>query len=85
LAQGERRQLALARAMAPAPDLLVADEPLPAGDGAPLAELVRAIHAQGTAVLVATRDARPIGAAGVRVLALDAGRLGDGGDAAGRA
>jgi cell division transport system ATP-binding protein len=84
LAQGERRQLALARAMAPSPELLVADEPLLSGDGAPLAELLRAIHAQGTAVLIATRDPRLL-AAGARVLALAAGRLADGGDAAGRA
>jgi cell division transport system ATP-binding protein len=86
LAHGERGQLALARAMAPAPDLLVADEPWLGGDGAPVCELIRACHAQGTAVLVATRDARPIAGAGVRVLALEAGRLsGDGGKAAGGA
>lgn len=80
LALGERQQLAVARALATAPDLVLADEPFAAEDGAPIAALLRAVHAQGTTVLIATRAARLAGELGARLLTLEAGRLGgDGG------
>ena len=85
LALGERQQLAVARAMATAPDLVLADEPFAAGDEAPVAALLRAIHAQGTTVLIATRAARLAGELGARLLTLEAGRLGGAGGLPGHA
>ena len=85
LALGERQQLAIARALATAPDLVLADEPFATGDGAPVAALLRSVHAQGTTVLIATRAVRLAEELGARVLTLEAGRLSDSGGVPGRA
>lgn len=82
LAEGERRRLVVARALAPGPRLLVADEPaamLDAEGVAAVAALVRGAHARGTTCLVATRSRDLAQALGGRVVQLAQGRLTPGG------
>jgi ABC-type lipoprotein export system ATPase subunit len=61
LSGGEQRRVALARALAPTPSVLVADEPtahLDRANGRHLTELLAALaHDHGTTVIVATHDA----------------------------
>jgi len=59
LTQAQRARLALARAVVCAPELLLADEPtagLDRADAARLLDLLGALHAAGTTLVVATRD-----------------------------
>jgi cell division transport system ATP-binding protein len=78
LAEGERRRLVLARALATAPRLLVVDEPTAMLDdeaAATVAAQLRGAHDRGTTCLVATQS-RDLGSAlGGRILRLAGGRL----------
>jgi putative ABC transport system ATP-binding protein len=69
-----RRRVALARALAADPALVVADEPT-GGDPIALKSLVRWLRADRRALLVATRDAAPLSRCADQVLRLSNGRL----------
>lgn len=62
LSGGQRQRVAVARALAPSPALVLADEPtaaLDAGTGRQVIELLRRLaHDQGTSTLLVTHDAR---------------------------
>lgn len=60
LSGGERRQLALARALAGAPGVCVLDEPTAGLDEASARVVLEAVAASGAAVLVATHDAQAV-------------------------
>ena len=77
LSGGQRQRLAIARALANEPTLLLADEPTGALDtegGVEVLELFRRLHAGGQTILLVTHDERVAGAAGRIVLMRD-GRL----------
>lgn len=78
LSGGERQRLAIARAIAPEPKALVADEPT--GNIDPesawsAVKLLEKINEMGTTVLVATHAADIVDKLGKRVLALEGGRV----------
>ncbi|GMR19226.1 MAG: cell division ATP-binding protein FtsE [Patescibacteria group bacterium] len=78
LSGGERQRLAFARALAPEPKALVADEPT--GNVDPESawsaiKLLEKINEMGTTVLVATHAAEIVNKLGRRVVALEDGRL----------
>jgi ABC-type ATPase involved in cell division len=78
LAAGERRRVLLARALAPRPRLLLADEPtavLDASDAAIVVTLLRSLPGRGTTCLVATQEVELARALDGRLLPLAAGRL----------
>jgi putative ABC transport system ATP-binding protein len=79
LSGGERQRLAIARALANEPTLLLADEPTGALDsagGLEILELFRRLHAGGQTILLVTHDAR-VATAADRVVAMADGRIGD--------
>ena len=88
LSGGQRQRLALARALANEPTLLLADEPTGALDsegGQEVIELLSRLHAQGQTIILVTHDAS-IAAAADTVLSMRDGRILDGpGSAAGSA
>ena len=77
LSGGQRQRLAIARALANEPTLLLADEPTGALDtagGLEVLELFRRLHAGGQAILLVTHDER-VAAAATRVVRMEDGRV----------
>jgi putative ABC transport system ATP-binding protein len=77
LSGGERQRLAIARALANEPTLLLADEPTGALDsegGAEILELFRRLHAGGQTILMVTHDPK-VAAGADRVLQMRDGRM----------
>ncbi|MDX6644927.1 MAG: putative transport system ATP-binding protein [Miltoncostaeaceae bacterium] len=79
LSGGQRQRLALARALANEPTILLADEPTGALDstgGEEVLELLRRLNRSGQTILMVTHDAAVADAAG-RTVAMRDGRIGD--------
>jgi putative ABC transport system ATP-binding protein len=77
LSGGQRQRLAIARALANQPTLLLADEPtgaLDTGGGLEIVELFRRLHAGGQTIVLVTHDAR-VASAAERVEHMRDGRL----------
>ena len=77
LSGGQRQRLAIARALANSPTLLLADEPTGALDsagGAEIIELLRRLHASGQTIILVTHDPAVADAAG-RIAAMRDGRI----------
>ena len=77
LSGGQRQRLAIARALANEPTLLLADEPTGALDsdgGQEVIELLSRLHTGGQTIVMVTHDAQVAGAAGRIVRMLD-GRI----------
>ncbi len=77
LSGGQRQRLAVARALANEPTLLLADEPTGALDsegGEEIIELLRRLHAGGQTIVMVTHDASVAAAAG-RVIRMRDGRI----------
>ena len=83
LSGGEQQRVAVARALAPSPSLLLLDEPLSALDAdrklGIADEIIRVIRTTGTAALYVTHDEDEAAQVGSRVLLLEDGRLVGGG------
>ena len=80
LSGGERQRLAIARALANEPTLLLADEPTGALDsdgGAEILELFRRLNRSGQSILLVTHDPA-VGAGASRIVEMRDGRLSDG-------
>jgi putative ABC transport system ATP-binding protein len=80
LSGGQRQRLAIARALANQPTLLLADEPTGALDsagGAEVMELFRRLHAGGQTILLVTHD-REVAAAAQRIAWMRDDRIADG-------
>jgi putative ABC transport system ATP-binding protein len=80
LSGGERQRLAIARALANRPTLLLADEPtgaLDSGGALEVLELFQRLHADGQTILLVTHDRRVADAAD-RIAPMKDGRLHDG-------
>jgi putative ABC transport system ATP-binding protein len=80
LSGGQRQRLAIARALANQPTLLLADEPTGALDsagGAEVMELFRRLHAGGQAILLVTHD-QEVAAAASRIAWMRDGRMANG-------
>jgi putative ABC transport system ATP-binding protein len=80
LSGGERQRLAIARALANEPTLLLADEPTGALDsagGQEILELFRRLHQGGQAIVLVTHDPRVADGAD-RIVAMSDGRIGAG-------
>jgi putative ABC transport system ATP-binding protein len=79
LSGGQRQRLAIARALANSPTLVLADEPTGALDsegGAEVMELFRRLHAGGQAILLVTHD-QEVAAAASRIAWMRDGRIVD--------
>ena len=77
LSGGQRQRLAVARALANSPTLLLADEPTGALDsagGAEIIELLRRLHASGQTIILVTHDPAVADAAG-RIVRMRDGRI----------
>ena len=77
LSGGQRQRLAIARALANEPTLLLADEPTGALDsegGREVLELFRRLHADGQTILLVTHDDE-VAAAGDRIVRMRDGRI----------
>ena len=75
---GQLRLLALARALAQRPEVLLLDEPaagLHAGEKAQLVEALRALHRRRLTQVVVEHDMQFVGAIAERVIVLDRGRV----------
>jgi putative ABC transport system ATP-binding protein len=87
LSGGQRQRLAIARALANTPTLLLADEPTGALDsegGTEVLELFRRLHAGGQAILLVTHD-DGVAAPATRIVRMRDGRVEDDGQSAGTA
>ena len=88
LSGGQRQRLAIARALANQPTMLLADEPTGALDsagGAEVMELFRRLHTGGQTILLVTHD-QEVAAAASRIAWMRDGRMANGeGDPAGAA
>lgn len=76
LAGGQRQRLAIARALANRPTVLLADEPtgsLDSGGGAEILELFRRLHLDGQTILLVTHD-RTVAGVADRVVRMRDGR-----------
>ena len=85
LSGGQRQRLAIARALANSPTLVLADEPTGALDsegGAEVMELFRRLHAGGQSILLVTHD-DDVAAAAERVVHMRDGKVVDEGPAGG--
>jgi putative ABC transport system ATP-binding protein len=81
LSGGQRQRLAIARALANAPSLLLADEPTGALDsegGIEVLELFRRLHLGGQAILLVTHD-ESVAAPATRIIRMRDGRIEDDG------
>jgi putative ABC transport system ATP-binding protein len=77
LSGGQRQRLAIARALANEPTIVLADEPTGALDsegGAEVLELFRRLHAGGQAILLVTHDA-DVARAADRIMRMRDGRI----------
>jgi putative ABC transport system ATP-binding protein len=77
LSGGQRQRLAIARALANEPTLLLADEPTGALDsegGAEVIELLRRLHTGGQTVMLVTHDA-DVAEAAERIVRMRDGRI----------
>ena len=84
LSGGQRQRLAIARALANEPTLLLADEPTGALDsdgGQEVMELFRRLHAGGQTILMVTHD-DDVAAAAERIVRMRDGKVVDTGDSA---
>ncbi len=84
LSGGQRQRLAIARALANEPTLVLADEPTGALDsdgGGEVLELFRRLHTDGQTILMVTHD-QEVAAAADRIVRMRDGRIDDGVDAA---
>ena len=82
LSGGQRQRLAIARALANEPTLLLADEPTGALDsegGAEVLELFRRLHHSGQTILLVTHY-QPVADAASRIVRMRDGRIVDGGE-----
>ncbi|MGM0447501.1 MAG: energy-coupling factor ABC transporter ATP-binding protein [Methanobacteriota archaeon] len=78
LSGGERERVAIAGALAMAPDHLVLDEPFTGLDEPArrsVVERLRALHREGTSVVVVTHDLRDVAALAARIVGLADGRV----------
>jgi cell division transport system ATP-binding protein len=78
LSAGEQQRVCIARAIVSAPSILLADEPTGNLDPAlacEIVELLKAIHARGTTVLVATHNHQIVEQVGRRVVKLEQGKI----------
>jgi putative ABC transport system ATP-binding protein len=85
LSGGQRQRLAIARALANSPTLVLADEPTGALDsegGAEVMELFRRLHAGGQSILLVTHD-DDVAAAAERVVHMRDGKVVDDASAGG--
>ena len=81
LSGGQRQRLAIARAIANEPTLILADEPTGALDsegGDEILELFERLHAQGQTILLVTHD-QPVADAAARIVRMKDGRVVDDG------
>jgi putative ABC transport system ATP-binding protein len=85
LSGGQRQRLAIARALANEPTLLLADEPtgsLDSDGGQEILQLFRRLHAEGQTIVMVTHD-HAVAAAAERIVRMRDGRVVDDGTAAG--
>ncbi len=78
LSGGEKQRVAIGRALANCPNVLIADEPTGNLDPLHTWDIVRLLHKineMGTTVILATHDREIINTIGKRVITLDKGRL----------